>query len=68
MPSGNKIAVSNFTFEDFRPPVFVINLLSAEDVFPCIARLPAQWTSNLFQAKATRWVLEEYRLFVYGQN
>lgn len=68
MPAGNKVALSSFVFEDFSPPVFVINLSSAEDIFPSIVRLPTQRTSNLFQTKATRLILEEYRLFVYGQN
>jgi hypothetical protein len=68
MAAGNKIALSSFVFEDFKPPVFVVNLLSTEDIFPSVAWLPAQWGSNLFQAKSTRLVLEEFRLFVYEQN
>lgn len=67
MPVGNKIALSSFAFEDFKLPVLVINLSSAEDVFPSIARLPAGRTHNTFQTRA-RLVLEEYRLFFYGQN
>ena len=68
MAAGNKIALSSFAFEDFKPPIFVVNLKSAEDIFPSVAWLPAQWRSNLFQEKTTRLVLEEYRLFAYGQN
>ena len=68
MAAGNKIALSSFVFEDFSLPIFVVKLASAEDIFPSIARLPAEWTSYLFLTKTTRVVLEEYRLFAYGQN
>lgn len=68
MAAGNKIVLSSFSFEDFRPPIFAIDLSLAEDIFPSIVRLSTPWTSDLFRSKATRLVLEEYRLFVYGQN
>jgi hypothetical protein len=68
MAAGNKIVLSSFAYEGFRLPVFVVKLASAEDIFPSVARLPAEWASYLFLTKTTRVVLEEYRLFAYGQN
>jgi hypothetical protein len=68
MPAGNQIALSSFAFEDFRPPVFAINLSLAEDIFPSITRLPTQWTTNSFQARTTQLVFVKHRLFAYEQN
>ena len=68
MPAGNPIALSSFAFEDFRPPVFVINLSSPEDIFPSITRLSTQWTTDSFQNRTTQLVLNEHRLFAYEQN
>jgi hypothetical protein len=67
MQAGNKITLSSFTFEDFRLPVFVINLSSAEDVFPLVT-LPAQRTSGPLRARTAQLILEDFQLLVYGQN
>jgi hypothetical protein len=67
MPTGNKIALSSFAFEDFRLTVFVRDLSLAEEVFPSVA-LPAQRASGSLRAKAAQLILEDFQLLVYGQN